>query len=411
MTFQIAGLPKAFRENQEKSAKEFINQKLNALSGDIQVENLAQRQIENAAKNQETQRRNSVLSLASQQLSTGKPMSREVRQLIAANGHGVLPPETIKMLMADDLPTQMAGFKALEAQSAGTPLAATLNDPNSGMQIRVGGGGGSGRPITAGELSDSLANGKDTARLTEAGFTVQTEEGRKIVRAAYEERKALEKQRVGISQDNSTRAQTALEQVRPEESKKLTSLQAAHRGASGLLDAYEAAITSHGGKMNTDLKIALTMASRSPDTFIGKSIQWFGQQHPKLTQQDIEFLTQYARMQKFARGAMDDVGNLSNFERGIFQTMIGTPLDDSRVFRSRIGGAIKDAEHAYDQEYRSLGVTRNLSAFSPTLGVRAPGTTPARNNGQLQPASPQQQEQQAERRYNPATRTFEEIKR
>jgi hypothetical protein len=411
MTFQIAGLPKAFRDNQERSAKEFINQKLQALSGDIQVENLAQRQLENAVKQQETNRRNAVLNLASQAISSGKPMDRATRQLLAANAHGILPPEVIKNLTHDSLELQMEGLRQVQELSNGMPVRGTLNDPNSGMQITVGGGGGSGRPLTSGELSDALANGKDTSRLTEAGFTVTTPEGRAIVNNAYQERKRLEVQRVGISQANSDRAQAALEQARPEEVKKLTALQELHRGATDMLGKYKAALASHGGQFSGDLQIALDMATRSPDTFIGKSLQALGQRHPKLTAQDLAFVSRYASMQKFARGSLNDVGNLSNYERGIFQTMVGTPLDRPDVFINRTTTAINDAAIAYDQEYRNLAITRNLSEFTPVLGQQLPGSRPAgRQGGTLQPAPANQQSAPATRRFNRATGQLEDIK-
>jgi hypothetical protein len=153
------------------------------------------------------------------------------------------------------------------------------------------------------------------------------------------------------------------------------------------------------------------MATRSPDTFIGKTLQWIGQQHPKLTQQDVDFISRYASMQKFSRGLMDDVGNLSDSERGIARTIVGTPLDNPAVFRSRTNTVIGDSAHAYDQRYRSMSRTRDLSAYPERLGTgQTTSQRPPRGNGTLQPAPQSQQGVQAERRYNPATRTFEEIK-
>jgi hypothetical protein len=411
MTFQIAGLPKAFRDNQEKSARQFINDKLAALSGDIQVENLAQRQLENATKQTEVNRRNAVLNLASQALSSGKPMDRPTRQLLAANAHGILPPEVIKNLTHDSLELQLEGVKQIQALSNGMPVQATLNDPNSGMSIRVGGGGGSGRPVVSGEIIDGLTTGVQTERLSEAGYDVVTPEGRAKAAQGLAKRQELERSRLSISQDNSNRAQAALEAPRDPEVKKLTALQELHRGASDMLGKYNAALASHGGAFSGDLQVAIDMATRSPDTFIGKTLQALGQRHPKLTAQDLEFVSRYASMQKFARGSLNDVGNLSNYERGIFQTMVGTPLDRPEVFRSRTQTAINDAAVAYDQEYRTLGITRNLSQFTPVLGQQLPGTTPARRQGgSLQPAPQNQQQAPATHRYNPATKQVEVIR-
>jgi hypothetical protein len=412
MTFQIAGLPKAFRDNQEQAARKFIDDKLQVIGGDVANANLAQRRLELVAQEQERARRNSVLNLASQALSSGKPMDRATRQLLAANAHGILPPEVIKNLTHDSLEMQLEGVKQVQALSSGMPVSATLNDPNSGMQIKVGGGGGSGRPIVSGEIIDGLTTGVQTERLSEAGYDVVTPEGRVKAAAGLAKRQELERSRLTISANNSDRAERALEQPRDPEVKKLTALQELHRGASDMLGKYNAALGSHGGQFSGDLQVAIDMATRSPDTFIGKTLQALGQRHPKLTAQDLEFVSRYASMQKFARGSLNDVGNLSNYERGIFQTMVGTPLDRPEVFRSRTQTAINDAAIAYDQEYRTLGITRNLSAFTPVLGQQLPGTTPARRSGgSLQPAPQEQQGQQAERRYNPATRTFEEIKR
>jgi hypothetical protein len=411
MTFQIAGLPKAFRDNQEQAARKFIDDKLQVIGGDVVSSNLAQRQLENAAKQQEINRRNAVLNLASQALSTGQPMDRPTRQLLAANAHGILPPEVIKNLTHDSLEAQLEGVKQIQALSNGMPVSATLNDPNSGMSVKVGGGGGSGRPLVSGEIIDGLTSGVQTERLTEAGYDVVTPEGRKKAEAGLLKRQELERQRLAVSVNNSERAQVALEQLRPDESKRLESLKELHRGATDMLGKYNAALASHGGAMSTDLKVAIDAATRSPDTFIGKTVQWIGQQHPKLTAQDVDFISRYASMQKFSRGLMDDVGNLSDSERGIARTIVGTPLDNPAVFRSRTNTVIGDSAYAYDQRYRSLAGARNLSAYPERLGTgqttsAGPQRRPA---GSLQPA-PQNQQQPATHRYNPATKQVEVIR-
>jgi hypothetical protein len=203
---------------------------------------------------------------------------------------------------------------------------------------------------------------------------------------------------LNISQSNLETRQKELEILRPEERKELTGLREMYIGTNDMIKKYEKALASHGGVFTSDLNVALQAATTSPDTFIGKGIQFLGQRYPKLTGADLEFVARYATMQKFARGGLNDVGNLSNFERGIFTTMIGTPLDNPALFRARAQNVMTDAERGFRTVKSTLTGYRNLGEYE-TLTPQTSGHTAQQTN---QP--------KATLRYNPATGKIEEIR-
>lgn len=401
-----ASLPRAFRENQEKNALEFVRAKQNELNSQIAGQNAELRGQELAARTAETARKTGILNAINQRLATGQPLTAQERIIIAANAHGVFDPSFVKeFVAAPDLATQTALITQAQqfAKDAGMgSVSATLDLPG-GMKVTLGNPqGSSGRAVVTGELADAIATRTLSPKLQAAGFT-DTPQGWLQVEDALKRRQALETQRIDISRTNSNRAQTALEMIRPEESKKLTALQELHRGASDMLGKFEASLASHGGKLPPGIQAAIQAATTSPDGLTGKLIQSLGQRYPGLTQQDFDFIARYASMQKFARGSLNDVGNLSNYERGIFNTMVGTPLDDPRVFRSRTNTALSDAAVAYDQEYRSLGTTRNLEQFPSGLG------TPKKEQAAPAQAGPVTELPKGAvvRRFNPRTGKFE----
>ena len=379
-TMMMASLPKQFRDGQEANARKFIDDKLQAINAEIAGGNLGMRQLESGMRMKTLADTEAFISGLEKRLQTGQPLNDVEKQLysIRAKRAGIDPNVIKEMFVKRDAASQLDALQQIKQVAEQQGLGSVRGDIQleGGGKVTVGGGGGSGRPMTAGELADALATGRNTDRLADAGYNVTTPEGRAIVEKGLNERRKLEIERVGISRTNSERAQTALEMVRPEESKKLTALQELHRGANDMLGKYESSLKSHGGKMTADVQAAIQAATTSPDGFIGKTLQAMGQRYPGLTQQDFDFISRYASMQKFARGSLNDVGNLSNYERGIFQTMVGTPLDKPEVFRSRTHTAISDAQVAYDQEYRSLGTTRNLTQFPSALGASSAMTQP-----------------------------------
>src|SRR5690242_8058254 len=138
MAFKIGGLPKAFRDSQEANARKFIDDQINAVNSQLAQGNLVQRQLENAQKLNEANRRNTILGMVSQRLASGQPLSDAERAVFAANAHGVFDPNFIKeFLVAPDLNSQIAIFRKLSTEPGLGPVSATLDAPG-GMKITLG---------------------------------------------------------------------------------------------------------------------------------------------------------------------------------------------------------------------------------------------------------------------------------
>lgn len=372
-TMAIAGLPKAFRDNQDKSARQFLQAQQEAINSQIAGGNLQMRGVESALRIKAAQDQQNYITGLTSRLQSGTPLTPLEQQVwsIGAKKAGIDPNVIKDILLKRDVASQLSDLKDLSEYAKNNNLGSvtgTITSPG-GASFKIGAGGTSGRSLQTGELGDALATGKNTDKLLQAGFDVTTPEGRQVVQNAYDERKRLEQARLNISQQGVDIRQKELEMPRPEEDKKLSALIELHRGAADMQQKYEASLASHGGKLSPGVQTAIQLATTSPEGMTGKVLQAIGQRIPGLTQQDLDFVARYATMQKFARGSLNDVGNLSNYERGIFNTMIGTPLDRPEVFRSRVSTALSDAEAAYNQEYRALGKTRDLGAYPSSLGA------------------------------------------
>jgi hypothetical protein len=365
-TMKIAGLPRAFRDNQARAANEFIRNAVGITNAETEQGNGQLNQIKNMLAIKSMADKDSFLSDLSRRLATGVPLTALEKQMYAVRGSKVLDQETLKQVLLRSNSPAEALAMAQEIQNAAKQNnlgSVKLQQPiEGGGTLTFGGAGSSGRAIVTGELSDALQTGVLSPKMVDAGFTNMDQ-----VRAAYNERKDLERQRIDLATRGQDRADVALSQLRPEESKKLEAFTELHRTASDMLTKYEAALASHGGKQSPGLLVALKAATNSPDGYVGSVINALGQRYPDLTAQDRDFISRYASMQKFARGMLNDVGNLSNYERGLVTNMIGTPLDVPAQFRSRTGTAISDVAAAYNQARRALPA-RDVSMFPESLG-------------------------------------------
>jgi len=120
-------------------------------------------------------------------------------------------------------------------------------------------------------------------------------------------------------------------------------------GVETMGQAYQAALASHGGSFPADVVAALSVASTAPEGVIGKSLNALAQRYPKLNQLDLKFVSEYASMQQFARGALNDVGNLSTFERSVFTQMLGAPFDRPDLFKTRVSTVLERGRKAERQ--------------------------------------------------------------
>jgi len=141
-TMMFAGLPKQFRDSQEQNARKFIDDKMAQINSQLAEANLGQRQLENATRATEIQRRNSILSSVTNRLAEGRPLSQVERQIIAANAHGVFDPAFVKeFIAAPDLESQFAAYQKMaeQAKSAGLGNVTASFDGPGGMKLNVGG--------------------------------------------------------------------------------------------------------------------------------------------------------------------------------------------------------------------------------------------------------------------------------
>jgi len=378
MTFRIAGMPSEFRKSQEENARKFIQQKMEAITGQTSAGNLQQRQLESAIRVKQMQDQESFISALEGRLKTGQPLGDLEKQLfsIRAKRAGIDPKVINELLLKKDAASQLATIQEIKQVAEANKMGSVRGNVQleGGGTVTIGGGGGSGRPLTTGELTDALSSGKNTDRLMEAGYDISTPQGRAVIEQGVKARQQLERERITISNTNSERAQQSFEMLRPVEQKELSGLAEIHRGTKDMLSKYEAALASHGGKFTPGLKLALVGATSSPDSYIGMAKQALAQMHPDLTQADLDFVARYANMQKFSRGLLNDVGNLSNFERGLVTTMMGTPFDNPALFRTRAQTIISDAEVNFNKLRSTLVGKRDLGDYNALSGSSAPTT-------------------------------------
>jgi hypothetical protein len=142
---------------------------------------------------------------------------------------------------------------------------------------------------------------------------------------------------------------------------RLGALRDMQEGMQGLKGSYNKMIQAMGGDLQPDELIALRQAATSSEGTIGQALAAFAQRHPELQKDEVaDFLAKYKSIQRFARGALQDVGNLSGFERQIFTDMVGGVLDTSRVFNARLDEmSTRSAKSVADLE-QIYGVSKSL---------------------------------------------------
>lgn len=137
MTMWGAGLPRAFRENQESKAKEWVQQQLNIGQLAMQGENLAQRQLENAQKARAIDQKNKIFGMMESDIMTQGKLSPTTKQVVAYLGKDVVDPSLLKALQSADIPTQLAAYEAIKAQY-GDNVSTTI-EAEGGQRITISG--------------------------------------------------------------------------------------------------------------------------------------------------------------------------------------------------------------------------------------------------------------------------------
>lgn len=117
---------------------------------------------------------------------------------------------------------------------------------------------------------------------------------------------------------------------------------------------YEAMLKSYGGKMPFGLRLIVDALSNPQAGLVTRALAAGVQASTKLTPEAETFISHITRMQAFARAQLNDVGNLSNFERTVFTNMLGTPMDQVSLYRERISAMQRDAQRNYEDTRQLL---------------------------------------------------------
>src|SRR6185503_13998783 len=143
-----------------------------------------------------------------------------------------IDPNVIKELFLRKDPAEALADLAELQKTAGNQgmgsVSMTLGP--TGPTYKVGQSNSGGRAIQTGELFDAQATGIISPKLQDAGFKTMEQ-----VNQAANLRKTEERARLQLSERGADRADTALAQLRPDESKKLEAYVELHRSATDML--------------------------------------------------------------------------------------------------------------------------------------------------------------------------------
>lgn len=159
-TMQLAGMPKAFRDNQEKSARAFVDDKIKQVGLQISGENLAERQMENAQKQSIIERRNAVLKMVGERLATGNPLNETEQRVIGVLGSGVVDAAMLKELTSPSIQQSWAAYQQLKGLAGDTNVNATFDGPG-GSKFTIGRPGGSAGVETTLRTREILAAARE----------------------------------------------------------------------------------------------------------------------------------------------------------------------------------------------------------------------------------------------------------
>jgi len=98
---------------------------------------------------------------------------------------------------------------------------------------------------------------------------------------------------------------------------------------------------------------------------VGELVNDVAQRRPSMTKQDLEFLGTLLEADRYARGGMQDVGNLAISERERFRGILGRPTDRPEVFMQKMQNFYKFAGGNYNRHVANRQREFDIREFPP----------------------------------------------